>query len=141
MLINFQAHVDGTAILTSRQQDGDSVRLSFKFPPMVIGKPTLLRFIVEKGYITIDGASLTVTEVNDFHRTFGVMLIQHTQEKITLGKKEVGQLVNIEVDMVGKYVEKSVHAALTAGGSSGTRELLEKIVDELLEQKLNKQSK
>jgi riboflavin synthase len=108
---------------------------------MVIGKPTLLRFIVEKGYITIDGASLTVTEVNDFHRTFGVMLIQHTQEKITLGKKEVGQLVNIEVDMVGKYVEKSVHAALTAGGSSGTRELLEKIVDELLEQKLNKQSK
>jgi riboflavin synthase len=92
---------------------------------MVIGKPTLLRFIVEKGYITIDGASLTVTEVNDFHRTFGVMLIQHTQEKITLGK----------------YVEKSVHAALTAGGSSGTRELLEKIVDELLEQKLNKQSK
>jgi riboflavin synthase len=139
--MNLQAHVDGTAILTSRQQDGDSVRLSFKFPPMVIGKPTLLRFIVEKGYITIDGASLTVTEVNDFHRTFGVMLIQHTQEKITLGKKEVGQLVNIEVDMVGKYVEKSVHAALTAGGSSGTRELLEKIVDELLEQKLNKQPK
>jgi riboflavin synthase len=139
--MNPQAHVDGTAILTSRQQDGDSVRLSFKFPPMVIGKPTLLRFIVEKGYITIDGASLTVTEVNDFHRTFGVMLIQHTQEKITLGKKEVGQLVNIEVDMVGKYVEKSVHAALTAGGSSGTRELLEKIVDELLEQKLNKQPK
>lgn len=100
---------------------------------MIIGKPTLLRFIVEKGYIAIDGASLTVTEVDDFHRTFGVMLIQHTQEKITLSKKTVGDLVNVEVDMIGKYVEKSVHAALTAGGTSGVRQLLEKIVGEMLD--------
>jgi riboflavin synthase len=99
---------------------------------MIIGKPTLLRFIVEKGYITIDGASLTITEVDDFHRTFGIMLIQHTQQKITLGKKEVGELVNVEVDMIGKYVEKSVHAALTAGGTSGTRQLLESIVADIV---------
>jgi riboflavin synthase len=108
------------------------VRLTFKFPPEVLGKPTLMRYIVEKGYVALDGASLTVTGFDDFHRTFSVMLIKHTQERITLGTREVGALVNVEVDMIGKYVEKSVHAALTAGGSSGTRALLEKLVDEML---------
>jgi riboflavin synthase len=62
------------------------------------------------------------------------MLIQHTQQKITLPRKPVGAKVNIEVDMVGKYVEKSVHAAL-AGGEELIRPMLEKVVEEVLKKK------
>lgn len=63
------------------------------------------------------------------------MLIQHTQEKITLAKKKEGALVNIEVDMVGKYVEKSVVAALGGGGRDGMRALVEKVVEDVLAKK------
>jgi riboflavin synthase len=95
----------------------------------------LLPFIVEKGYVALDGASLTVTQVDDEARTFGVMLITHTQERITLGTKPVGTLVNVEVDMVGKYVAKSVAASLSGRGSEGTRALLEKVVEDVLKKK------
>jgi len=75
--------------------------------------------------------------VDDEKRTFGVMLIQHTQQKITLGRKVIGSKVNIEVDMVGKYVEKSVRATLSGrgGGSTEWRELIEKIVEDVLAKK------
>ena len=82
-----QAHVDTTATLISRTPDGDSVRLLFQLPEPTPERPSLLRYIIPKGYVAIDGASLTVTVVDDAKRTFGVMLITHTQEKITLGKK------------------------------------------------------
>lgn len=89
-------------------------------------------YLIPKGYVAIDGASLTLTEVNDSQRVFGVMLIQHTQEKITLAKKADGARVNIEVDMVGKYVGKSVIAALGGGGEDGIRRLVEKAVENLV---------
>lgn len=76
-----------------------------------------------------------MTIVDDSQRTFGVMLIKHTQEKITLGKKPVGSKVNIEVDMVGKYVAKSVTAALSGGGGEGVRALVEKVVQDILTKK------
>ena len=64
------------------------------------------------------------------------MLIQHTQEKITLSKKKIGSKVNIEVDMVGKYVEKSVSAALSGSGSNAHwKELIERVVEEVLAKK------
>lgn len=96
-----------------------------------------MRHIIPKGYVAIDGASLTITEVNDSAQTFGVMLIQHTQEKITLGKKQVGKKVNIEVDMVGKYVEKSVVATLGGeeGGNEVIRKLVRNVVEEILKEK------
>ena len=62
------------------------------------------------------------------------MLIKHTQEKITVGKKPVGAKVNIEVDMVGKFVEKSVTAALSGGGGP-IKALVEKIVEDALAKK------
>lgn len=94
----------------------------------------MLRYLVPKGYVTIDGASLTITNVDDTQRTFGVMLIQHTQEKISLSRKKIGSKVNIEVDMVGKYVEKSVLAALEGDGEV-IRTLVEKVVDDALAKK------
>ncbi|PPQ69781.1 hypothetical protein CVT26_014169 [Gymnopilus dilepis] len=99
-----QAHVDGTATITDRIPDGESLRLTFQFPPPTPERPSLLPYLIPKGYVTIDGASLTLTGVNDAERTFSVMLIKHTQEMITLSRKPVGGKVNIEVDMVGNHV-------------------------------------
>lgn len=95
----------------------------------------MLPYLIPKGFVAIDGTSLTLTVVEDGKRTFGVMLIRHTQEKITLGKKPVGAKVNIEVDMVGKLVEKSVEAALSGGGSENVRRLVEKVVEDVLAKK------
>jgi riboflavin synthase len=102
-----QAHVDTTATIVDSVPDGDSIRLTFE-----LADETMLPYLVPKGYVTLDGASLTLTFVDDEQRKFGVMLIKHTQEKITVGKKRVGSKVNLEVDMLGKYVQKSVAAAL-----------------------------
>lgn len=73
--------------------------------------------------------------MDDDQRTFGVMLIKHTQQKITLGTKPVDSKVNIEVDMVGKYVAKSVSAALSGGGGEDVRALVEKVVEDILKKK------
>jgi len=97
-----QAHVDTTVALVDKVPDGDSVRLTFE-----LADEEMLPYLVPKGYVALDGASLTLTFVNDDERRFGVMLITHTQERITLGKKKVGSRVNLEVDMLGKYVQKS----------------------------------
>lgn len=130
-----QAHVDATANLIQRSPDGDSLRLLFRLPEATPDRPSLLHYIIPKGYVTIDGASLTVTSVDDEERTFGVMLIQHTQEKITLARKAIDAKVNIEVDMVGKYVEKSVLAALSGGGGQAMQALVEKVVVDVLAKK------
>lgn len=126
-----QAHVDTMATLIDKSPDGDSLRLLFELPEPTLERPSLLPYLIPKGYVAIDGASLTLTAVDDTRRTFGVMLIKHTQEKITLSKKVVGSKVNIEVDMVGKFVEKSVQAAL-GGGGGPLRELVEKVVEDAL---------
>ena len=96
-----------------------------------------MHYLIPKGYVAIDGASLTITQVDDATRTFGVMLIQHTQEKITLSKKNIGEKVNIEVDMVGKYVEKSVIAALGTGEGQNVaiKSLVKNVVEEVLKER------
>ena len=66
-----------------------------------------MRYIVEKGRATLDGASLTVISLTD--DSFSVSLIPHTQEKIILGSKKVGDIVNVETDLIGKYIEKFVY--------------------------------
>lgn len=133
--VGLQAHVDTTAVIVQRSPDGESLRLKFQLGEATPSRPSLLPYLIPKGYVTIDGASLTLTDVDDVQRTFDVMLIQHTQQKITLSKKEIGEKVNIEVDMVGKYVEKSVVAALGGEGGQGIRSLVERVVEEALKKK------
>lgn len=125
-----QGHVDTVATIVSVTPDGNA--LTFRFHPR---DPSVLHYVVEKGYIAIDGASLTVTKVQDgAEGWWEVMLIAYTQERIvTAGKKE-GEEVNIEVDMVGKYVEKNV-AAYFEGGS-GSNGIIQKLVDKAVEEKL-----
>ncbi|KAK2461429.1 hypothetical protein APHAL10511_005892 [Amanita phalloides] len=118
-----QAHVDSTATITQCVADGDSVRLTFELPDAI-----LLPYLIPKGYVAVDGASLTVTGVEDERREFGVMLIKHTQERITVGRKGVGDRVNIEVDMIGKYVYKSVGAVLAGDGSGALRRVVEDVL-------------
>ncbi len=63
-----------------------------------------MKYVVEKGRVTLDGASLTVMRLEE--NSFGVSLIPHTQEMITLGRKKVGDYINIETDLIGKYIER-----------------------------------
>ena len=63
-----------------------------------------MKYVVEKGRVTLDGASLTVMKMSE--KTFSVSLIPHTQEMVTLGRKNVGDFINVETDLIGKYVER-----------------------------------
>ena len=93
-----QGHVDGTGVVLTFHPGGDSLWVT------VEAAPQLLRYIVPKGYITVDGVSLTVVEV--FPESFTFMLVDYTQQHITLPRKSSGSRVNLEVDILGKYVEK-----------------------------------
>jgi riboflavin synthase len=125
-----QGHVDTVATILSVTPDGNA--LTFRFEPR---DPSILRYVVEKGYITIDGASLTVTNVKDGKDGWWeVMLIAYTQERIVTASKKAGDAVNIEVDMVGKYVEKNVTAYFEEG--AGTNGLIAKLVERIVDEKL-----
>ncbi|CAE6523858.1 unnamed protein product [Rhizoctonia solani] len=127
-----QGHVDDTVTVQSRVPDGNSLRLTFQLAAPTPDRPSLLPYLIAKGYITLDGASLTLTDVDDEKQTFSVMLIAHTQEKITLADKAVGAKVNVEVDMVGKYVERAVLAALGGAGGQpgeGIAKIIERVID------------
>lgn len=104
-----QGHIDTVATIVSVEQDANSLR--FTFSP---SNPDVMIYIVEKGFIAIDGTSLTVTSVDDDANTFSVMLIAHTQENVALASKKKGDAVNIEVDLLGKLVEKQVNALAKA---------------------------
>ncbi|HZJ27117.1 MAG TPA: riboflavin synthase [Acidimicrobiia bacterium] len=94
-----QGHVDGLGTVTDRAPLGDgSTRVDIKTPA------DLTRYIVEKGSITVDGVSLTVADVRD--DGFAVALIPHTQNITTLGRLAPGDVVNLEVDVLAKYVER-----------------------------------
>lgn len=93
-------HIDGTGVIAKMSRDDKAIRIKIET------RPEILRYIVEKGSITIDGISLTVTDVSCFD--FGVSIIQHTQDETTLTKKKIGDTVNLENDIVGKYIEKFV---------------------------------
>jgi len=95
-----QGHVDGVGAVRSVTQDG------FSRVVEIAADPDLLRYVVEKGSIAVDGISLTVSAVGDDF--FAVSLIPETLERTTLGAADVGRPVNLEVDVLAKYVEKLV---------------------------------
>lgn len=124
-----QGHVDTTAEIASLTPDGNALTLRFK--PKV---KEVLRYVVYKGFIAIDGTSLTVTKVNDDEGWWEVMLISYTQEKVVIAQKKAGDSVNIEVDMMAKYAEKSVAGMLGAESGSASIPLLEKLVKQIIDQ-------
>lgn len=95
-------HIDGTGRISNRRQDDNALWLTIECDSK------LLRYVIEKGSITIQGVSLTVARVDE--RSFSVSLIPHTQAATTLHHAKVGDLVNLENDIIAKYVEKLIGA-------------------------------
>ncbi len=93
-----QGHEDATGTLSSIEQEGDALLMRFNAPPQV------MKYVVEKGFISVDGISLTVVEWDD--STFVVSVVKYTLEHTNLGYREPGDVVNLEVDILAKYVEK-----------------------------------
>lgn len=101
-------HVDGVGKVIDLRADGRSWRLSFSAPDH------LMRYVAQKGSVTIEGTSLTVNEVSDAF--FGVNLVPHTWEVTTLGALRVGDEVNIEIDIIARYVERLLLTGSTPSG-------------------------
>ena len=91
-------HIDGTGKITEIKEDSLAIWYTIE------ASPEILRYIVEKGSVAIDGISLTVAKVTQ--TTFSVSTIPHTRKITTLGERKKGDMVNLENDIVGKYVEK-----------------------------------
>lgn len=91
-------HVDGVGVIRSRQQDANAIVFTVSAPPEI------LRYCVAKGSITVDGISLTINAV--IEQGFSVTIIPHTAKMTILGLKQVNDTVNLESDLIGKYVER-----------------------------------
>lgn len=114
-------HIDGTGTITKYTKEENAIWVTIKAPEEI------LNLIVEKGSICIDGISLTVATVSD--RDFQVSIIPHTAKETTLIQKKVGSLVNLENDIVGKYIKKFVEnkqESQSKRESGLTMEMLEK---------------
>ena len=98
-----QGHIDGTATIRSIDSEGDAQIVVFDAPAVV------MRYVVEKGFIAVDGASLTIVNCDNF--SFSVTIIPHTRENTVFKSKKVGDSVNLEVDIMAKYVERLAYAA------------------------------
>ena len=95
-----QGHVDGTGTIVSMVKEQDLLWVKVKT------SPDILKYVVPKGYIAVDGTSLTVVNVFDDEAAFNFMLVAYTQQHIVVPTKSIGSKVNLEVDIVGKYVER-----------------------------------
>lgn len=109
-------HVDGVAKLLARTRDGECVRLAFELPS------DLSPLVAPKGSISVSGVSLTVGEVKPGE--FSVYLLPYTLRQTTLGELQVGEQVNLEVDMLARYVQRLLAAHEGAGGSHLGEEFL-----------------
>ncbi|MCM1227524.1 MAG: riboflavin synthase [Clostridium sp.] len=111
-------HVDGTGTVTDITKDGNAVWYT------VSAESSVMRYIVEKGSVTIDGISLTVARTTD--KTFSVSIIPHTAKETILSDKKCGDKVNLENDIIAKYTEKLLGIEKTFANSGITREFLSK---------------
>ncbi len=105
-----QGHIDATGRLSSLRRDGEAVIMRFEAPPEV------MRYIVEKGFIAVDGMSLTVTARDA--DSFQISLVNFSRQNTIMGGRRVGDRVNLEVDIIAKYVEQFTKArsgGITAG--------------------------
>lgn len=91
-------HVDGVGHLIKVENEGQSIKMTFKIPS------NLSKYVAAKGSICVDGTSLTVNEANDDY--FAVNLIPHTQDETVSGSYQIGDSVNLEVDIIARYLER-----------------------------------
>ena len=110
-------HVDGLGLVISKYQDGRSFRYKFKAPD------TIAKYIAEKGSICINGVSLTVNEVDG--ALFSVNIVPHTLKETTLDELAAGKEVNLEVDLLARYMERLMKGEAAAKSCTVTEELLQ----------------
>ena len=113
-----QGHVDCTGPITEKYFEGDSLWIKVQVPDEFI------KFIVTKGFICVDGTSLTICDVDTAKSTFTFMLIAHTQQSVIIPQKEIGDHVNIEVDVLAKMVSQSL------GGIFDRLDKIEKMLED-----------
>lgn len=114
-------HIDGTGIISRIKEEGNAVWIYISAPQ------TILNLIVEKGSVAVDGISLTVAAVSD--KEFAVSVIPHTRENTALSGKKTGAVVNLENDIIGKYVQKLTGTAQINESSETQSERDKKILD------------
>jgi len=110
-------HVDGVGRVIERKADARSIRFTFSLPK------DLARYVAQKGSICIDGISLTVNKVDD--SSFSVNIVPHTLEMTILGYREVGDVVNLEVDVIARYLERLMLGESKNPASVNYKKLLE----------------
>ena len=114
-------HIDGTGVISRIKEEGNAVWIYISAPQ------SILNLIVEKGSVAVDGISLTVAAVSD--KEFAVSVIPHTRENTTLSGKKTGAVVNLENDIIGKYVQKLTGTAQINESSENQSERDKKILD------------
>ena len=114
-------HIDGTGIISRIKEEGNAVWIYISAPQ------SILNLIVEKGSVAVDGISLTVAAVSD--KEFAVSVIPHTRENTALSGKKTGAVVNLENDIIGKYVQKLTGTAQINESSKTQSERDKKILD------------
>lgn len=130
-----QGHVDTVASIVGRVADGNAITFTFK-----LRDAEYMNYIVEKGFISVDGTSLTVTAVDYTKNEFSIMMVSYTQTKVVLPLKELGSFVNIEVDLTGKLIEKQIQINLE-GQIGNSQSPLHKLIENLIEKKVKELSK
>lgn len=125
-----QGHVDTVARLVEKQGDGDAIAFTFE-----LRDPEYMRFIVEKGFIAVDGTLLTITSVDYVLSRFSIMMVKYTQMKVIMPLKEVGDYINVEVDLAGKLVAQQIESTL-AGQANDPNLALVKLVTRIVEDKM-----
>lgn len=131
-----QGHVDTIAAITRSVPDGNAITFTFQ-----LRDRQYMSYIVEKGFISVDGTSLTVTAVDYGTSEFSIMMVSYTQAKVIMPLKKVGDFVNIEVDLTGKLIEKQIEISLGSqmnDENSALAKLIERIVDKKLSERLSK---
>jgi riboflavin synthase len=108
-----QGHVDAVGVVTAVAPQDDTARVRIEWP-----EPALGSLLISKGSVAVDGVSLTVAALDE--RAFEVMLIPHTLASTTLGRVAPGRRVNLEMDMIGKYVQRALGLAGAAGAPRAT---------------------
>ncbi|KAI7851902.1 alpha subunit of riboflavin synthase [Circinella umbellata] len=116
-----QGHVDAVVSVVSITPEENS--LWFKFHTE---DKDLMRYIIPKGFIALDGTSLTVCDVDDSAQTFTIMMIAHTQQHVVMPLRKIGDKVNVEVDMLAKYALKSLQGAIME--SDGLQALVKRAI-------------
>lgn len=125
-----QGHVDTVATITRKQMDGNSIAYTF-----MLRNVEEVKYIVEKGFIAVDGTSLTITNVDYAKAEFSIMLVSYSQGKVILTLKNIGETVNIEVDYTGKLIENQVNLALK-GQMLNEKSALSQYINRIVEQKV-----